>query len=169
MIDRYRVVDSHQGIGGLFAPALKSRQRFAQQQIENIRALGQIRGIGLIGEAVSANQRGWLGGQGLGARLYFLCWEELCHRYGCPDKQMPFFVLAHTSTGPTALWTFASDSLKRQMLPRLNAGEVQGNLLSSTTGDVPGATSSLTKALGLAESVPDSARTAALRRPSMTP
>jgi acyl-CoA dehydrogenase len=67
-----------------------------------------------------------LGGGGLGATIYFDVWEELCHRYGSPQTQLPFFVLAHTSTGPTALWQHASAELKEDLLPRLLAGEVQG-------------------------------------------
>lgn len=67
-----------------------------------------------------------LGGEGLGARLYYEVFEELLHRYGPPNHQMPMYVLAHTSTGPTALWNHASDALKAEVLPPLSRGELQG-------------------------------------------
>src|ERR1700691_809781 len=44
-----------------------------------------------------------LGGGRLGDRLYLEVWEALCHRYGSPQTTLAFQVLAHTSTGPSAL------------------------------------------------------------------
>jgi acyl-CoA dehydrogenase len=67
-----------------------------------------------------------LGGGGLGAGVYFTVWESICRRFGSPQTQLPFYVLAHTSTGPTALWLHASAELRATMLPRLLAGESQG-------------------------------------------
>jgi acyl-CoA dehydrogenase len=67
-----------------------------------------------------------LGGGGLGSRLYFDIWEELCYRYGSPQTQMPFYVLAHTSTGPSALWLHASEELKGKVIEPLSRGELVG-------------------------------------------
>ena len=75
-----------------------------------------------------------LGGGGLSCQLYFSTWEELCYHYGSPQTQLPFFVLAHTSTGPTALWSHASQSLKDELLPQLLRGEVQGTFAMSEPG-----------------------------------
>ncbi|WP_083198566.1 acyl-CoA dehydrogenase family protein [Mycobacterium malmoense] len=72
-----------------------------------------------------------LGGGGLGAVTYFLVWEALCHRYGSPQTRLAFHVLAHTSTGPTALWSQASDELKAQVLPALSQGRLQGSFAMS--------------------------------------
>ena len=72
-----------------------------------------------------------LGGGGLGARLYFEVWEALCHRYGSPQTRLAFQVLAHASTGPTALWSHASEELRREVLPPLRRGELQGSFAMS--------------------------------------
>lgn len=72
-----------------------------------------------------------LGGGGLSAEIYFEVFEELCHRYGSPQTQLAFQVLAHASTGPTALWTYASDALKAEIVPKLMRGEVQGSFAMS--------------------------------------
>ncbi|BBZ70775.1 acyl-CoA dehydrogenase family protein [Mycobacterium paraseoulense] len=72
-----------------------------------------------------------LGGGGLRAELYFEVFEALCHRYGSPQTQLAFQVLAHASTGPTALWTYASDALKADLVPKLMRGEVQGSFAMS--------------------------------------
>ncbi|MCU1359997.1 MAG: hypothetical protein JWN99_1286 [Ilumatobacteraceae bacterium] len=67
-----------------------------------------------------------LGGGGLGARLYFDVWEALCRRYGSPQTRLPFHVLAHASTGPSALWLHASPALLDEVLGPLSRGELQG-------------------------------------------
>ncbi len=72
-----------------------------------------------------------LGGGGLGARAYFEVWEPISRTFGSPHTQLPYFVLAHTSTGPTALWLHASESLRAEWLPRLMAGEAQGSFAMS--------------------------------------
>ena len=72
-----------------------------------------------------------LGGGGLGARAYFDVWEELCFRYGSPQTQLAFHVLAHTSTGPSALWLYASSSLKEAIIEKLARGELQGSFAMS--------------------------------------
>jgi acyl-CoA dehydrogenase len=72
-----------------------------------------------------------LGGGGLGARLYFDVWEALCHRYGSPQSRLPFQVLAHTSTGPSALWLHASPALRDSLLGPLSRGELQGSFAMS--------------------------------------
>ncbi|MGE0136936.1 MAG: acyl-CoA dehydrogenase family protein [Ilumatobacteraceae bacterium] len=71
------------------------------------------------------------GGGGLGSRMYFDVWEELCYRYGSPQTQLPFVVLAHTSTGPSALWLHASDELKDEVIGPLSRGELAGSFAMS--------------------------------------
>jgi len=66
------------------------------------------------------------GGADLGVRLWFLCWEALFHRYGAPPKQLPYFILSHFTGGPHEVWTYASDSLKAEVIPDLAAGKLQG-------------------------------------------
>jgi len=73
-----------------------------------------------------------LGGAGLGAQIYYQTFEELCHRHGSPPlAQLAMHALAHTSTGPTALWIHASPELKEEVLPALSRGELQGSFAMS--------------------------------------
>jgi acyl-CoA dehydrogenase len=66
------------------------------------------------------------GGQDLGVRLWFLCWESLFHRFGPPATQLPYFVLSHFTSGPHEVWEHASEALRAKMMPDLTSGRVQG-------------------------------------------
>ncbi|MGE0386860.1 MAG: acyl-CoA dehydrogenase family protein [Gammaproteobacteria bacterium] len=72
-----------------------------------------------------------LGGMGLGAEIYYQTFEELSCRTGAPHTQLPMVTLAHTSTGPTALWMHVSERLKAEVLPALSRGELQGSFAMS--------------------------------------
>lgn len=67
-----------------------------------------------------------LGGAELSFRLYFLCWEALNYRYGAPVHQFPYFIISSFSSGPHENWLFASERLRREVLPGLSGGILQG-------------------------------------------
>jgi acyl-CoA dehydrogenase len=66
------------------------------------------------------------GGEELGVRLWFLCWESFFHRYGMPKHQLVYYILSHFASGPHEVWAHASDELAAEVLPRLAGGELQG-------------------------------------------
>jgi len=66
------------------------------------------------------------GGANLGVRLWFLCWESLWHRYGPPATQLPYYILSHFTSGPHEVWSYASDSLKAEIIPDLASGKLRG-------------------------------------------
>ena len=66
------------------------------------------------------------GGAALGMRLWFLCWEAMHHRYGTPVSQLPYYVLSRFGSGPHEVWSHASESLKRTVIPELASGRLQG-------------------------------------------
>jgi len=66
------------------------------------------------------------GGENLGIRLWFLCWESISHRYGAPITQLPYLVLSHFTGGPHEVWMHASEELKKKVLPDLSSGRIHG-------------------------------------------
>ncbi len=66
------------------------------------------------------------GGEDLGVRLWFLCWESFFHRYGMPKEQLVYDVLSHFTSGPHDVWAHASDELRAEVLEPLSSGELEG-------------------------------------------
>jgi acyl-CoA dehydrogenase len=66
------------------------------------------------------------GGEELGVRLWFLCWESFFHRYGMPREQLVYHVLSHFTSGPHEVWEHASDTLREEVMPALSRGDLQG-------------------------------------------
>jgi acyl-CoA dehydrogenase len=66
-----------------------------------------------------------IGGGGLPLRTSVLCWEALHHRYG-PGERLTYGVISHWASGPSVLWTEASDYLARDVRPHVVAGRLGG-------------------------------------------
>jgi len=66
------------------------------------------------------------GGEDLGIRLWFLCWESLFHRYGMPRTQFVYHVLSSFASGPHEVWEHASPELREEVMPHLASGRLQG-------------------------------------------
>jgi acyl-CoA dehydrogenase len=66
-----------------------------------------------------------VGGGGLGATVYFLCYEALHHRFGAGHPLVDN-VLAHWASGPSRIWEGASPRLRDDVLPDLLSGRKLG-------------------------------------------
>jgi acyl-CoA dehydrogenase len=63
-----------------------------------------------------------LGGGGQGAVTFYAVWEDLYHRWSM-QHWLAFDSVAHWATGPSQLFTEASDRVRREVMPLLMAGE----------------------------------------------
>jgi acyl-CoA dehydrogenase len=66
-----------------------------------------------------------IGGGGLGARLAFLCWEQLHLRYG-PGERLVYNTISHWASGPSAVWTKTSARVAAEVRPAVVSGRLQG-------------------------------------------
>ncbi|MBV9995248.1 MAG: acyl-CoA dehydrogenase family protein [Caulobacteraceae bacterium] len=66
------------------------------------------------------------GGEDLGIRLWFLCWESMFHRYGMPKTQLVYEILSTFFSGPHEVWNHASEELRAEVMPGLATGKLQG-------------------------------------------
>lgn len=66
------------------------------------------------------------GGEDLGVRQWFLCWESMFHKYGPPSTQLPYFILSHFTGGPNETWNHASPEVRERVLPGVSSGQLQG-------------------------------------------
>jgi acyl-CoA dehydrogenase len=63
-----------------------------------------------------------LGGEGVGPTSMFILWEALFRRFG-PGRPLPYQVMAHFATGPSAALAQLQNEPRKNVLPQLLSGE----------------------------------------------